>query len=96
MLEIPIGIEYITKMKFKIRKLNYFKRRIPEKEIQGVSVKFRGLKLKDNHTCVMIITYDDGNTHELTGRVNLNDIKGTWSVAGSNPHGQLTMVDIIT
>jgi len=82
-------------MKLEIRKTSWFKRRVPTKEIEAVSVEIEDLKLIDNHKCTMKVVYDDGKTYELSGRVNLNDIKGTWTVAGNNPHGLMTMVDII-
>lgn len=43
----------------------------------------------------MYVLYNDGAIYELSGRVNVNDITGRWTVHGINPHGLATMVDII-
>lgn len=80
-------------MKLEIRKLSWYKRREPTKEIQPVSVEVDDLQLIDNHSCKMSVLYDDGNTYELSGRVNVNHV-GKWTVQGINPHGLSCLVDI--
>ena len=96
---------YSERMKLKIRKLSWYKRREPTKELEPVSVEVDDLQLIDNHTCKMSVLYDDGNTYELAGRVNVSYTygldgkpkKGTvgkWTVHGLNPHGLSCLVDI--
>lgn len=80
-------------MKLTIRQLSWYKRREPTKEIQPVSVEVDDLQLIDNHSCKMHVLYDDGNTYELSGRVNVNHV-GKWTVHGLNPHGLSCLVDI--
>lgn len=86
---------YTVTMKLKIRKLDWYKRRQPVKKIQPVSVNVDDLQLIDNHRCTMYALYDDGVTYTLSGRVNVNDQTGKWTVHGTNPHGLATLVDII-
>lgn len=81
-------------MKLKIRKLSWYKRRKPTVEIQPVAVNVADLQLVDNHRCDMWVLYDDGVVYALSGRVNVNDITGRWTVHGINPYGLATMVDI--
>ena len=80
-------------MKYEIRKTDWFKRRVPTKEIEVVSVKIAGFELTENHSCVMMATYSDGSVHELTGRINVNHI-GKWTIAGYDPHGKMVMCDV--
>lgn len=82
-------------MKFKIRNTDWFKRREPTKEIKPVSVKVDSLQLIDNYKCDMEVLYDDGEVYILSGRVNSNDIKGTWTVHGINFNGLSVLADII-
>ena len=62
-------------------------------EPMAVSVNVKDFELVDNHTCIMVVKYDDDTVHELTGRVNVNHI-GKWTIAGYDPHGKMTMVDV--
>ena len=82
-------------MIFKIRKLDWYKRRKPTKKIQPVSVNVDNVQLIDNYRCVMCVLYNDGVVYQLSGRVNVNDITGRWTVHGINPHGLATLVEII-
>ncbi len=81
-------------MKLKIRKLDWYKRRVPTKKIEPISVEVDDLQLIDSHRCAMHVLYDDGNTYELSGRVSVNHV-GKWTVHGINPHGLSCLVDII-
>lgn len=94
---IDIQYLYTTYMKFNIRatEQSYFKRRLPTKGQTILSVTVTGFDKVSNHTCIMNATYDDGKTYELTGRINLNSIKGTWTVTGYNPHGKMVICDVI-
>jgi len=95
----------VPQMKLTIRKLSWYKRREPTKEIEPVSVVVDDLQLVSNHRCVMHVLYDDGNTYALSGRVSVSyiysldgkvkkDIVGKWTVHGLNPHGLSCLVDI--
>lgn len=81
-------------MKFKIREMSWFKRRIPTPEPKPISVQILDIKLIENHRCDMIVTYDDGNTFTLSGRVNQNQIKKIWAIHGIDHQGHQCMVDI--
>lgn len=83
-------------MKLKIRKLSWYKRRKPTKEIQPISVNVDDIQLIDYHRCMMFVLYNDGVVYTLSGVVNVNDVTGRWTVYGINPHGLATMVDIET
>ncbi len=82
-------------MKFEIRNTEWAKRRIPTKDIKAVSVEVIGFEKVDNGKCIMNATYDNGETYELTARINLNDILDKWTVTGYDPHGKMVMCDVI-
>lgn len=81
-------------MKFKIREMSWYKRRIPTPEPKPTSVQIPDIKLIENHRCDMLVTYDDGNSYTLSGRVNQNTVKKTWAVHGIDHQGHQCMVDI--
>ena len=81
-------------MKFKIREMDWFKRRIPTPEPTPTSVQIPNIKLIENHRCDMLVTYDDGNSYTLSGRVNQNTVKKTWTIHGIDHQGHQCMVDI--
>jgi len=81
-------------MKFKIRQMDWFKRRLPTVEARPIEVKIPELLLEENFKCDMIVTYDDGNVLTLSGRVNQNDVKKTWAIHGIDHQGNQCMVDI--
>ncbi len=84
-------------MEFKIRKTDWYKRRVPVKEIEPEEVtEITGFELKDNHRCIMYVRYSDGVVYELTGRVYENtQVRGKWAVQGINAHGKMVIVDIL-
>ena len=82
-------------MEYKIRHLDWFKRRIPTKDPRPVKVEIKNIELVINSYCDMTVEFDDGNVYEFNGRVQHNEVKGTWTVHGFNPHGQQCFVDII-
>lgn len=81
-------------MEFTIREMSWFKRRLPTDEPKPVDVAFTDLQLIENHRCDMKVTYDNGEIFTLTGRVNQNPIKKTWTVHGIDYCGHQCMVDI--
>lgn len=81
-------------MEYKIRHLDWFKRRVPTKEPRPIKVEITNIELVNNSYCNMTAEFDDGNIYELTGRVNLNDIKNTWTVHGTDPYGHQCFVDV--
>ncbi len=81
-------------MKFKIRHMDWFKRRIPTPEPKPIEVEIPDIQLEENFSCDMYVTYDDGFTHTLTGRVKQNDVKKTWTIHGIDHKGHQCMVDI--
>lgn len=81
-------------MKLTIREMSWYKRRIPTPEPKPIEVKIPDLQLKEEHRCDMIVTYDDGETRILSGRVNQNPIKKTWAIHGIDHSGHQCMVDI--
>ncbi len=82
-------------MKYNIRHLDWFKRRIPTQDPRPVKVEIENIELVLNSRCKMIVEFDDGNVYEFDGRVQHNEIKDTWTVHGFNHHGQQCFVDII-
>ncbi|KKM06821.1 hypothetical protein LCGC14_1740230, partial [marine sediment metagenome] len=74
-------------MKFKIRQMDWYKRRLPVFQPQPIEVKIPELQLEENFKCDMIVTYDDGNVLTLSGRVNQNDVKKTWAIHGIDHQG---------
>jgi len=82
-------------MKFEIRNTEWHKRRVRPNEIKAVSVEVIGFEKVDNGRCIMNATYDNGETYELSGRINLNTILDKWTVAGYDPHGKMVMCDVI-
>lgn len=81
-------------MKFNIRQMDWYKRRLPTPEPKPVSVKIPDLQLEENFKCAMLVTYDDGSMYTLSGRVNQNDVKKTWAIHGIDHKGHQCMVDI--
>ena len=81
-------------MKFTIRQMGWYKRRIPTPEPKPVLVDIPDIQLKENFRCDMYVTYDDGNTYTLSGRVNQNDVKKVWAIHGIDNNGHQCMVDI--
>lgn len=75
--------------------MSWFKRRKPTPEPKAIKVELIGLELRKNHECIMIATYNDGNTYELGARVHENEIKKTWSVQGLDANGHSVVCDII-
>ena len=75
--------------------MDWFKRRLPTSEPKPIEVEIPDIQLEENFSCVMYVTYDDGFTHTLTGRVNQNDIKKTWTCHGIDHQGHQCMVDIV-
>jgi hypothetical protein len=83
-------------MEYEIRNLSWFKRREPTKDPQPVKVEINNIELVNNSYCDMIVEYDDGKIFEFNGRVNLNDIKNTWTVHGfSSASGRQCFVDVV-
>lgn len=82
-------------MRFEIRRLSWYKRRPPTEEPQPVRVEIPDIKLEAEHKCDMYVTYDNGDTLTLSGRVEFNDIKKKWSICGIDPHGHQCLADII-
>lgn len=81
-------------MKLTIREMSWYKRRLPTQDPKPISVQIPDIRLINNHRCDMIVEYDDGNTHTLSGRVNLNDVKNVWAIHGIDHQGHQCMVDI--
>lgn len=81
-------------MKYTIRELSWFKRRIPKPEPKPVSVDVQGAQLVDMHQCEVTSTYDDGSTYEMTGWVKQCPIKQTWSIS-CYCNGKLIILDVI-
>lgn len=82
-------------MEYKIRHLDWFKRRIPTKDPQPVKVEINNIELVENSYCEMVVEFDDGNVYEFRGRVGYNEIKDTWTVHGFDHHGRQCFVDIV-
>ena len=83
-------------MKFQVRQMDWFKRRLPTPEPKPVFATVDGFQKKLGHTCNMMTTYDDGQVIEMTGaRVIHNDIKDEWSVQGMDGKGHMCVVDVI-
>ena len=83
-------------MKYKIRPLNWYKRRKPTTIPQPESVSITDIELVDNSYCDMVVEYDDGKVYGFRARVSLNQIKGTWTVHGfSSESGRQCLVDVI-
>ena len=74
--------------------MSWHKRRIPTPEPQPIHVEIPDIQLEENFRCEMIVTFDDGNIYTLSGRVNQNEVKKTWTCHGINHTGQQCMVDI--
>ena len=81
-------------LKLVCRKMDWYKRRIPVKTLEPVSVEIDDLQLINNHRCIMTVLYEDGIYYELSGRVNRNDQSGKWVVHGIDPHGKSVLMDI--
>lgn len=69
-------------MKIEIIERSWFKRRLPKPEPKATSVELIDYRQEDNHFCTMIVSFDDGTTKSLIGRVIQNKIKGHWTVDG--------------
>ena len=61
---------------------SWYKRRTPTPEPKAIKVEVPDYKQIKNHFCKMHITYDDGLTEVLLGRVLQNHIKKHWIVDG--------------
>jgi hypothetical protein len=82
-------------MKYRIRDLSWFKRRLPTEEPRPIDVEITNIELVNNSYCDMKVTYDDGNVYEFNGRVSHNDVKDAWTVHGFDASGRQCMVDVI-
>jgi len=83
-------------MEYKIRHLDWYKRRLPIKNPQPVKVEIDNIELEKNTYCDMTVEFDDGEVFEFDGRVQYNDIKDTWTVHGfSSDSGRQCFVDVI-
>ena len=76
--------------------MSWYKRRTPTKELTPIEViEITDLQLIHNHPTVMFVKCDDGETYELSARVQQNAIKKErWTVHGLNPHGLSVLVDL--
>ena len=83
-------------MEYKIRQLDWFKRREPTKIPQPVKVEIDNIELVKNTYCNMTVEYDDGEVFVFDGRVQHNEIKDVWTVHGfSSGSGRQCFVDVV-
>ena len=83
-------------MEYKIRQLDWFKRREPTKIPQPVKVEIENIEYEKNTYCDMTVEIDDGVVCEFNGRVQHNDIKDIWTVHGfSSDSGRQCFVEIV-
>lgn len=83
-------------MDYKIRLLNWHKRRKPPTISQPIRTDISNIELIDNSYCDMVVHYDDGRIYKFRARVSLNPIKHTWTVHGfSSDSGRQCLVDVI-
>jgi len=81
-------------MKYNIREMSWYKRRTPTKELTPIEVvEVTDLQLIDNHETHMFVKCDDGETYDLSAKVQYT-MKGTWTIHGLNPHGLSVLVDL--
>lgn len=83
-------------MEFKIRKLDWYKRRSPVKEPEALSVKIPDFKKEENHPCDVFTLYDDGIERRLLGRVVRNSVTGVWAVNGLANGGFVVFAQLIS
>jgi hypothetical protein len=81
-------------MNLKIRKMDWYKRRLPTKDPKPIKSIVKYLEFIENYICIMTVTYDDGNVYDLTARVNQNKILKTWTVHGIDSKGHTCLCDI--
>ena len=83
-------------MEYKIRQLDWFKRREPTKIPQPVKVEIDNIEYEKNTYCDMTVEFDDGEVCAFNGRVQHNDIKDIWTVHGfSSDSGRQCFIEII-
>jgi len=83
-------------MEYKIRQLDWFKRREPTKSQQPVKVEIDNMEYEKNTYCDMTVEFDDGEVCVFDGRVQHNDIKDIWTVHGfSSDSGRQCFIEII-
>jgi len=82
-------------MEFEIRQLSWHKRRKPGQEIKPVSVAAPGFRKEVNHMCDVQVTFDNGETMTMKGRVLQNPVTGTWSVNAINTSGQSVFARLV-
>ena len=82
---------------FKIREMDWFKRRNPVAQPKAVEVEVIGFEKIDNHKCQVVAKYDNGELLTLSGRINVNILAtpNRWTVHGIDSLGHSVMVDLI-
>ena len=84
-------------MKFVARASSWVKRRAYEVSPIPKKLEVIGFEKIHNHSCSMIVEYENGDRYELSGRVSLNSLAKPerWTVQGLNPTGISVIVDLI-
>jgi hypothetical protein len=69
-------------MKYEIITKSWSKRRKLDKPTVISSIEFIDFIKQHDHFCKMLVSYSDGESETLIGRVIFNQIKNHWTVDG--------------